>query len=257
MHIEIDWRGQQVQIEYAWVGHHDTAAPVMVFLHEGLGSVALWKDFPDQLCKRLNLRGLVYSRPGYGKSTPRAKDAHWEVDFMHRQAWEVLPALLSSLQVTRPWLFGHSDGGSISLLYASRYAAQCAGAIVVAPHIMVEDISVTSIQLARDAYLHQGLRERLARYHDDVDSAFFGWNDIWLSPAFRSWSIEAELDTITCPLLAVQGEDDEYGTLEQVYGIRQRLPHAVVVPIPACGHSPHRDQPEILMNAVSDFVRSV
>ena len=228
----------------------------MVFLHEGLGSVALWKDFPDQLCKRLNLRGLVYSRPGYGKSTPRAKDAHWEVDFMHRQAWEVLPALLSSLQVTRPWLFGHSDGGSISLLYASRYAAQCAGAIVVAPHIMVEDISVTSIQLARDAYLHQGLRERLARYHDDVDSAFFGWNDIWLSPAFRSWSIEAELDTITCPLLAVQGEDDEYGTLEQVYGIRQRLPHAVVVPIPACGHSPHRDQPEILMNAVSDFVRS-
>lgn len=256
MHIEIDWRGQQVQIEYAWVGHHDTAAPVMVFLHEGLGSVALWKDFPDQLCKRLNLRGLVYSRPGYGKSTPRAKDAHWEVDFMHRQAWEVLPALLSSLQVTRPWLFGHSDGGSISLLYASRYAAQCAGAIVVAPHIMVEDISVTSIQLARDAYLHQGLRERLARYHDDVDSAFFGWNDIWLSPAFRSWSIEAELDTITCPLLAVQGEDDEYGTLEQVYGIRQRLPHAVVVPIPACGHSPHRDQPEILMNAVSDFVRS-
>lgn len=256
MHIEIDWRGQQVQIEYAWVGHHDTAAPVMVFLHEGLGSVALWKDFPDQLCKRLNLRGLVYSRPGYGKSTPRAKDAHWEVDFMHRQAWEVLPALLSSLQVTRPWLFGHSDGGSISLLYASRYAAQCAGAIVVAPHIMVEDISVTSIQLARDAYLHQGLRERLARYHDNVDSAFFGWNDIWLSPAFRSWSIEAELDTITCPLLAVQGEDDEYGTLEQVYGIRQRLPHAVVVPIPACGHSPHRDQPEILMNAVSDFVRS-
>lgn len=175
---------------------------------------------------------------------------------MHRQAWEVLPALLSSLQVTRPWLFGHSDGGSISLLYASRYAAQCAGAIVVAPHIMVEDISVTSIQLARDAYLHQGLRERLARYHDNVDSAFFGWNDIWLSPAFRSWSIEAELDTITCPLLAVQGEDDEYGTLEQVYGIRQRLPHAVVVPIPACGHSPHRDQPEILMNAVSDFVRS-
>ena len=256
MHIEIDWRGQQVQIEYAWVGHHDTAAPVMVFLHEGLGSVALWKDFPDHLCKRLNLRGLVYSRPGYGKSTPRAKDAHWEVDFMHRQAWEVLPALLSSLQVTRPWLFGHSDGGSISLLYASRYAAQCAGAIVVAPHIMVEDISVTSIQLARDAYLHQGLRERLARYHDNVDSAFFGWNDIWLSPAFRSWSIEAELDTITCPLLAVQGEDDEYGTLEQVYGIRQRLPHAVVVPIPACGHSPHRDQPEILMNAVSDFVRS-
>ena len=254
MHTEIDWCGRHIRIELQWVGVTDPAAPVMVFLHEGLGSVALWKDFPDQLCRQLNMRGLVYSRPGYGRSTPRNKNEHWDTDFMHRQAFEVLPALLSTLGISHPWLFGHSDGGSISLLYASRYSGRCAGVIVVAPHIMVEDISITSIQIARDAYLHQGLRERLARYHDDVDSAFFGWNDVWLSPAFRSWSIEAELENIRCPVLAIQGEDDEYGTMEQVYGIRRVLPDAIVVPVAHCGHSPHRDQPQMLSDAVAQFV---
>ncbi len=254
MHTEIDWCGRQIRVELQWVGITDPAAQVMVFLHEGLGSVALWKDFPDQLCRQLNMRGLVYSRPGYGRSTPREKNEHWDTDFMHRQAFEVLPALLSTLDISHPWLFGHSDGGSISLLYASRYSDRCAGMIVVAPHIMVEDISITSIQIARDAYLHQGLRDRLARYHDDVDSAFFGWNDVWLSPAFRSWSIEAELENIRCPLLAIQGEDDEYGTMEQVYGIRRVLPDAIVVPVAHCGHSPHRDQPQLLSDAVAQFV---
>jgi len=254
VHILIDWRGRQIRIETQWVGETDAAAPVMVFLHEGLGSVALWKDFPGQLCHQLQMRGLVYSRPGYGQSTPRNKDEPWGPDFMHRQAFEVLPALLSQLNIDRPWLFGHSDGGSISLLYASRHADRCAGVIAVAPHIMVEDISIASIQIARDAYLHQGLRERLARYHDDVDSAFFGWNDIWLSPAFRGWSIEAELEGIRCPLLAIQGEDDEYGTMEQVYGIQRILPDAVVVPLAHCGHSPHRDQPQLLTEVVTQFV---
>ena len=254
MHTEIEWSGRLTRIEYRWVGETDATAPVMVFLHEGLGSVSLWKDFPDQLCHQLQMRGLVYSRPGYGQSTPRTKDEQWGLDFMHRQAFEVLPALLSKLNIDCPWLFGHSDGGSISLLYASRYADRCAGVIAVAPHIMVEDISIASIQIARDAYLHQGLRERLARYHDDVDSAFFGWNDIWLSPAFRSWSIEAELEGIRCPLLAIQGEEDEYGTMEQVYGIQRILPDAVIVPLAHCGHSPHRDQPQLLTEAVAQFV---
>jgi len=254
VHILIDWRGRQIRIEYQWVGETDAAAPVMVFLHEGLGAVALWKDFPDQLCHQLQMRGLVYSRPGYGQSTPRNKDEPWGPDFMHRQAFEVLPALLSQLNIDRPWLFGHSDGGSISLLYASRHADRCAGVIAVAPHIMVEDISIASIQIARDAYLHQGLRERLTRYHDDVDSAFFGWNDIWLSPAFRGWSIEAELEGIRCPLLAIQGEDDEYGTMQQVRRIRERLPATEVLALPACGHSPHRDQPEAVIDAVRRFV---
>ncbi len=257
MHLPIDWRGREIHIEYQWVGETDADTPVMVFLHEGLGSVALWKTFPDLLCRRLKMRGLVYSRPGYGQSTPRAKDERWDADFMHRQAFDILPALLSQLNIDQPWLFGHSDGGSISLLFASHYSERCAGLIVVAPHIMVEDISITSILLARDAYLHQGLRERLARYHDDVDSAFFGWNDIWLSPAFRHWSIQADLKNIRCPLLAVQGEDDEYGTMEQVYGIQRILPHAVVIPVAECGHSPHRDQPQLLTEAVVQFVSAL
>ena len=257
MHLPIDWRGREIHIEYQWVGETDADTPVMVFLHEGLGSVALWKTFPDLLCRQLKMRGLVYSRPGYGQSTPRAKDERWDADFMHRQAFDVLPALLSQLNIDQPWLFGHSDGGSISLLFASHYSERCAGLIVVAPHIMVEDISITSILLARDAYLHQGLRERLARYHDDVDSAFFGWNDVWLSPAFRHWSIQADLKNIRCPLLAVQGEDDEYGTMEQVYGIQRILPHAVVIPVADCGHSPHRDQPQLLTEAVVQFVSAL
>ncbi len=252
--IELDLAARRVQIECRRIGSDDPNAPVMVFLHEGLGSVALWKDYPDRLCDRLGFRGLVYSRPGYGRSTPRPHDEHWSPDFMHRQARELLPALLDRLGIVRPWLFGHSDGGSIALLHAASFPQALAGAIVVAPHIVVEDISIMNIAAARRAYLEQGLRERLAHYHDDVDSAFFGWNDIWLSPAFRDWNIEAELAAIRCPLLAVQGENDEYGTIRQVTGIRDRLPAAEVVALPACGHSPHRDQPEALSAAVEDFI---
>lgn len=252
--VELDIQGQALQLEIAWVGSDDAAAPVMVFLHEGLGSVAMWKDFPDALCRKLHMRGLLYSRPGYGESTPRALDQSWDTDFMHQQAREILPALLAKLGIQNPWLFGHSDGGSIALLFAAHYPTVPAGVIVLAPHIMVEDISIASIQIARDAYLQQGLRERLARYHRDVDSAFFGWNDIWLAPAFRDWTIEAELATISCPLLAIQGEDDEYGSLQQVFGIRDKLPATQVVVLLACGHSPHRDQPEKLTDAVQQFV---
>ncbi len=252
--IELDVAGRRTSIECRWTGSVEADAPVMVFLHEGLGSVALWKDFPDQLCSRLGLRGLVYSRPGYGRSTPRPHDERWAPDFMHRQAREVLPALLDKLGIVRPWLFGHSDGGSIALLHAAAFPQALAGAIVVAPHIFVEDISIASIAAARTAYREQGLRERLARYHDDVDSAFYGWNDIWLSPAFRDWNIESELASIRCPLLAVQGEDDEYGTLRQVNGIRDILPATGVVALPACGHSPHRDQPQALMAVVEEFI---
>lgn len=256
--INLDWRNRTVRIEINWVGITDPAAPVMVFLHEGLGSVSMWKDFPDTLCRRLNMRGLVYSRPGYGASTPRQSDEHWGVDFMHQQAEEVLPALLNQLNIKNPWLFGHSDGGSIALLFAARSATQStnatAGIIVVAPHIMVEELSITSIQAARAAYLHQGLRERLARYHQDVDSAFYGWNDIWLHPEFCNWNIKAELTQIRCPVLAIQGEDDEYGSMQQILGIRDLLPTTEIAGLPACGHSPHRDQPEKLIMAVSAFV---
>jgi pimeloyl-ACP methyl ester carboxylesterase len=230
----------------------------MVFLHEGLGSVSMWRDFPEQLCEAAGLRGLVYSRPGYGRSTPRPSHERWTPDFMHRQAFEVLPAFLEALGVDcaadKPWLFGHSDGGSIALLHAARFPERVAGTIVLAPHIRVEDLSIASIDQARIAYETTELRQRLARHHDDPDSAFRGWNDAWLDPAFRDWSIEDELVGLSGPLLAVQGLDDEYGTLEQIRGIARRLPQTQMLELPACGHSPHRDQPAALMQAVVEFV---
>ena len=186
----IDWRGVPQRIETAWVGDAQAATRPVVFLHEGLGSVAMWKDFPERFCTEHGLRGFVFSRPGYGRSTPRPHDQHWAPDFMHRQANEVLPALFAEVGIERPWLFGHSDGGSIALLHAARHAV--AGVVAIAPHLFVEDISVASIEQARDAYETTDLRARLARYHDDPDSAFRGWNDVWLSPAFRGWNIERD-----------------------------------------------------------------
>jgi pimeloyl-ACP methyl ester carboxylesterase len=253
----IAWRERHVLIEHERVGpapEADPNAPLVVFLHEGLGSLAMWRDFPNRLCHALGLPGLVYSRPGYGRSTPRAPEEAWDLDFMHRQAHEVLPALLAALKVTQPvWLFGHSDGGSIALLYAARFRP--AGAIVLAPHILVEDLSVASIEQARIAYETTDLRHKLAKYHDDPDSAFWGWNRIWLHPPFRAWSIEDEIRGIACPLLAVQGVDDEYGTLEQIRGIARRVPQTELLELPDCGHSPHKDQAEALIEASVTFIR--
>ena len=255
--VEISWRDRRVRIEHQWLSADREGAPLMVFLHEGLGSVAMWKDFPQRLCDALGCRGLVYSRPGYGRSTPRPPDEVWGLDFMHRQAHEVLPALLHALGVAEPiWLFGHSDGGSITLLHAAAYSDQVAGAVVMAPHIVVENCSITSIEQAAHAYTHADLRQRLAAYHDDPDSAFFGWNRAWLDPRFRDWSIAHELSAIACPLLAVQGLDDVYGTLAQIRGIAERVPQTRLLELAHCGHSPHRDQPEALIAAVAEFFLS-
>jgi pimeloyl-ACP methyl ester carboxylesterase len=254
--VDIAWRERRVRIEHAFVAPERGDAPLLVFLHEGLGSLSMWRDFPAALCHATGTRGLVYSRPGYGRSTPRDGAEAWGVDFMHRQAHEVLPALLDALGIDEPvWLFGHSDGGSIALLFAARFAQRTAGAVVLAPHIVVEDLSVQSIARTRSAYLETDLRQRLARHHDDPDSAFWGWNDIWLHPPFRQWSIEREIESIAGPLLAVQGIDDEYGTLEQIRGIARRVPQTRLLELPACGHSPHRDQPQAVIEAVRDFLR--
>jgi pimeloyl-ACP methyl ester carboxylesterase len=251
---EIPWDGRQVRIEYEWLG---AGVTTMVFLHEGLGSRAMWRDFPSRLCAALGMRGLVYSRPGYGKSTPRDSEERWEPDFMHRQAHEVLPAFLDAVGIRdKAWLYGHSDGGSIALLFAARFPKRAAGLIVAAPHIFVEDLSVTSIERTRAAYLETDLRERLARYHDDVDSAFWGWNDVWLAPPFRDWSIEDEISVIEAPVLAVQGIDDEYGTMAQVDGIARRVKHVELLKLAGCGHSPHRDQPDAVIRAAVQFVGS-
>ncbi len=251
--VDIDWQGRPLHIECQWVGADNSTLPPLVFLHEGLGSLAMWKDFPERLCAAHGLRGLAFSRYGYGQSTPKPPGERWPVGFMHAQAHEVLPALFEALGVERPWLFGHSDGASIALLYAARFPV--AGLVVVAPHIFTEDMGIASIEVARQAYESTDLRERLARYHADVDSAFRGWNDVWLDPAFRAWNIEAELDAIDCPVLAVQGEDDEYGTLEQIRGIARRLPQARSLVLAHCAHSPHRDQPDRLIAEAGAFIR--
>ncbi|HMN74565.1 MAG TPA: alpha/beta hydrolase [Burkholderiaceae bacterium] len=256
--VEIAWRDRRVRIEHRWIAPQRSGAPLVVFLHEGLGSLSMWKDFPQRICDAAQCRGLVYSRPGYGRSTPRPPEVAWGLDFMHRQAHEVLPALFEALGVDTaahpPWLYGHSDGASITLLYAAQFPERIAGAIVLAPHIMVEDLSVASIEDARRAYLEADLRDRLARYHDDPDSAFWGWNRIWLHPPFRDWSIEREIETIACPLLAVQGLEDQYGTLEQIHGLARRVAQTELLELADCGHSPHRDQPDMLIAASTEFL---
>ena len=227
-------------------------ASTVVFLHEGLGSVAAWRDFPRALCDRLHAPGLVYSRRGYGRSTPLA-DVR-ATDYLHREAWDVLPALLGQLQIERPFLVGHSDGGSIALLYAARFDPLAIA--VMAPHVFVEDVTIAGIVDARAAWQHGRLREPLARVHDDPDGAFSGWNDGWLNPAFRHWNIEAELPKIRCPVLAIQGFDDQYGTMEQLDRIARGAPAAQLLKLEDCGHTPQRDQPERVMSAIESLYRA-
>lgn len=259
--VAIDRGGRRVAIEFAWVGPDEPGVPLVVFLHEGLGSVSLWRDTPQRLCEALGARGLVYSRPGYGRSTPRPADERTGPDFMHREAIDVLPAVLAALGVDArarpPWLFGHSDGGSIALIHAARFPDRVAGLVVVAPHILVEPVTLASIRRAHEAWQRGELRAGLARHHDDPASAFGTWSDAWLDPAFEAWSIEDELAAIRCPVLAVQGLDDAYGTLEQIRGIARRVPppaRVELLELPACGHSPHRDQPDALIAATRRFV---
>ncbi|MEO5771815.1 MAG: alpha/beta hydrolase, partial [Burkholderiaceae bacterium] len=172
---------------------------------------------------------------------------------------EVLPALLVALGVDAvrepPWLFGHSDGATIALLMAAAPPQAVAGIVALAPHTHVEAVALQSIAQARDAYLQTDLREKLARHHDEPDSAFWGWNDVWLSADFQHWTIEREIEAIRCPLLAIQGIDDEYGTLVQIHGVARRLPQTELLELADCGHSAHRDQPEAVVAATVDFMQ--
>ena len=256
--VEVPFRGRAVRLEYAWVGRDDAAAPLVVFLHEGLGSVAMWRDWPAQLCGAGGYRGLVYSRYGYGRSTPRPHGERWAPRFMHDEAEQALPSLLEAVGVDAardpPWLLGHSDGGSIALIHAALHPDRVAGVVALAPHIVVEDVSIASIERAREAWHATDLRHRLARYHADPESAFGGWNGAWLAPEFRAWSIEAMLPAVRCPVLAIQGTDDEYGTLAQVEGIAAAAPRAELLVLEGCGHSPHRDQPDALARAITGFI---
>lgn len=245
-HITIGGR----RLAYEWAGE---GGRTLVFLHEGLGSIRQWRDFPARVAAATGWRALVYDRYGYGQSDVLA-EPRVGTDFMHREASEALPALLAALKVENPVLVGHSDGASIALIYAGTgHAAR--GLVVLAPHVFVEDISLRSIETARRQFETTDLRERLGRYHRDPVKTFHLWNDVWLDPEFRRWNIESFLPGIRCPVLAIQGEADEYGTMAQVEAIRRQVSGPCeILKLPDCRHSPHRDQPERTLAAIADFV---
>jgi pimeloyl-ACP methyl ester carboxylesterase len=240
------------RLEYERIELASTVRPTLVFLHEGLGSVAMWRDFPGRVAHATGCNAVVYSRYGYGNSEPLHEARG--VRYMHDEALVALPQLLDALSLSRPILVGHSDGASIALIHAGGAGRPLAGLVLMAPHVLVEQISVTSIDAARVAYETTDLRSKLARYHADVDSAFRGWNQIWLHPDFRQWNIEEYLPRIDCPVLAIQGEDDEYGTMEQLARIERSVRDVECVALADCRHSPHRDQPAAVIDAVTRFV---
>lgn len=230
-------------------------ASVIVMLHEGLGSIAMWRDFPEQLAQATGCGVLVYSRYGHGKSERLAEKR--SVDFMHHEAKVVLPELLRQFELQRPILLGHSDGASIALIYAGTWPERVRGLVLEAPHVFVEDVSIQSITAIRRLYESSDLPQRLARYHDHVDETFRGWNDIWLDPRFRDWNIEGYLAAICCPTIVIQRRNDEYGTLAQVAAIQRRVLATQSLILPLCGHSPHRDQPSLTLDAISKFIATL
>lgn len=246
-------RIEDIRIEYRWWDPAAQAYPVpIVLLHEGLGSVSLWKEFPQQLADTTGRRVLAYSRYGYGQSTPlRSKR---DPRYMHDEALQTLPALRSQLGIDDCILFGHSDGASIGLIHAGARRWRVSALIVLAPHVFVEEEGVRSIAAARDAYFTSDLKERLAKRHADPDSAFWGWCDIWLDARFRDWNIEEYLAPIACPVLAIQGHDDEYGTMEQITRLVRAVDLIEVEKLHECGHSPHRDQPARVLERTQRFL---
>ena len=224
----------------------------VVLLHQGLGSVSMWRDFPRRIAQTTGHEVVVYSRYGYGRSEPLASPR--DVRYMHAEALVALPEVLDALSIERPILLGHSDGASIAIIHAGAARRAVSGLVLLAPHVIVEDLAVASIAAARVAYETTDLRVRLARHHNDVDATFRGWNDIWLDPAFRTWNIEEFLPRIQAPLLVIQGLDDEYGTLDQVRRIEQAARDVQRLELTDCGHSPHRDQPARVLDAVREFV---
>jgi pimeloyl-ACP methyl ester carboxylesterase len=248
-HLTVDGH----QLEYAVIdGASDDGT--LVFLHEGLGSVALWRTFPAELCRLTGRPGVVYSRYGYGSSDVLTSARR--PDYMHHEALEVLPAVLATLGVQRPVLVGHSDGASIAVIATGAGAVLAERLALLAPHVFVEDVTVAGIEAARVAYETTDLRARMARHHRDVDATFRGWNDIWRSPEFRSWNIESYLPGVTCPVLCVHGVDDRYGTPAQLDAIAAGAGGSCDrVVLAECGHAPHLDRPEATLAAVSRACR--
>lgn len=222
----------------------------MVLLHEGLGSVSTWRDFPELLQQATSRRIVAYSRFGHGRSDP--PPARRTPAFFHEEAYEVLPEVLRRLEIDEPVLVGHSDGGSIALVHASMHHVH--KLVLLAPHVVVEDVTLQAIRKTRDDFENGDLRERLSRHHDDAETAFRGWCDVWLDPAFRSWTLEAEAGRVDCPVLLLQGADDPYGTLAQLDRIEGRVRGPVVRKVIPGGHALHRDAPEEVVHELVRFL---
>lgn len=246
-----------LQLEYQFFTPSPDPGLTLVLLHEGLGCLALWKEFPLQLAEQTGCRVLAYSRAGYGGSSPCALPR--PLSFMHDEALTVLPQVLTAAGIRRAVLVGHSDGASIALINAGGLADQrVRGLILMAPHVFVEELTLKSIRQARTAYLTTDLPERLGRYHgDNLECAFWGWNRAWLDEEFRDWNLEEYLPQITVPVLLIQGEDDNYGTVRQLEKIAAGLPAgAEQTLLPGCGHAPFRDRPTATLQAVSTFLQA-
>jgi pimeloyl-ACP methyl ester carboxylesterase len=244
-----------LRLEYLDIPATDHRQPTLLMLHEGLGCISLWRDFPQQVAAATGARVIAWSRAGYGQSDPwpEARTSR----YMHREAGEALPAFLAALQIDRPVLFGHSDGGSIALIFAGMFPEVPRGVIVMAPHEFVEEETLAGIREARKAWATTDWRQKLARYHADAGRVFSDWNDTWLSPEFRDWNIEEYLPKITCPVLAIQGEDDEYASMRQIEAIADAVPGTQLLPLANCGHSPQRDQLAKVISAVVGFTSSL
>jgi pimeloyl-ACP methyl ester carboxylesterase len=240
-------------LEYRHITAGSPESPTLVFLHESLGSISHWRDFPRRLAAACGCNALVYSRYGNGFSDTLTEARR--PDYMHREALDALPQLLTHLSIDRPILFGHSDGASIAIIHEGLGPRTAAGVILCAPHVFVEDVTIRGIRASKVAYESTDLRSRLARHHADVDRTFRGWNDIWLHNDFLSWNIEECLPEIQCPVLAIQGIDDEYGTFEQIDRIAARAADVEVCKLADCRHSPHRDQPDAVVEATVRFVQ--
>jgi pimeloyl-ACP methyl ester carboxylesterase len=230
-------------------------APPMVFLHEALGSVSLWRGFPQRVADATGCEAIVYSRHGFGRSTPRPEP--YATTYMHEEALVWLPALLDAMEVDRPFLFGHSDGGSIALIAAGGLGRAFSGLVVLAPHVMVEEEALAGIRAAVEQYRSTDFAARLARHHDDPEAVFRRWPEIWQSPAHRAWNIEEFLPRIACPVVAVQGEQDEYATMDQVCRVARGAPDVRLLELADCGHSPHRDRPDAVIHATVELVDRV
>ncbi|MCF8478513.1 MAG: alpha/beta hydrolase [Pseudolabrys sp.] len=244
-------------LEYRMIGPRPAAAPTIVMLHEGLGCAGLWGDFPDRLQKATGCGVFVYSRAGYGQSSPVPLPR--PLTYMHNEAREILPSLLEVIGFQRGLLLGHSDGASIAAIYAGSYQDHRVGGLVlIAPHFFTEDEGIASIAEAKTTYQTTDLRDKLARWHKDPDNAFKGWNDAWLDPEFRKWDITEQLAYIRVPMLIVQGEDDQYGTVKQIEVAEQECYCPVEVALlPGAKHSPQREAPEATLKAISEFVARV